>query len=130
MIGNAGQSNYAASKAALIGFTKSVAKELAPRGVTSAIAPGGFIETDMTAVLDEKVREAILEARANDPIRFTGRYRPHGGVFGHGTDRIHDWTGAHRRWWHGHVNELFGIRGLTAIPPVLKEPANVTAAYV
>ena len=61
LIGNAGQSNYAASKAALIGFTKSVAKELAPRGVTAnAIAPG-FIETDMTAVLDEKVREAILE---------------------------------------------------------------------
>ena len=61
LIGNAGQSNYAASKAALIGFTKSVAKELAPRGVTAnAIAPG-FIETDMTAVLDEKVRDAIID---------------------------------------------------------------------
>jgi len=60
LIGNAGQSNYAASKAALIGFTKSVAKELAPRGVTAnAIAPG-FIETDMTAVLDEKVRGDII----------------------------------------------------------------------
>lgn len=61
LIGNAGQSNYAASKAALIGFTKSVAKELAPRGVTAnAIAPG-FIETDMTAVLDEKVRGSIID---------------------------------------------------------------------
>ena len=61
LIGNAGQSNYAASKAALIGFTKSVAKELAPRGVTvNAIAPG-FIETDMTAVLDEKVRGSIID---------------------------------------------------------------------
>ena len=61
LIGNAGQSNYAASKAALIGFTKSIAKELAPRGVTAnAIAPG-FIETDMTAVLDEKVRDAIID---------------------------------------------------------------------
>ena len=60
LIGNAGQSNYAASKAALIGFTKSVAKELAPRGITAnAIAPG-FIETDMTAALDDKVREGIL----------------------------------------------------------------------
>ena len=60
LIGNAGQSNYAASKAALIGFTKSVAKELAPRGVTAnAIAPG-FIETDMTSVLDEKVRGSII----------------------------------------------------------------------
>jgi 3-oxoacyl-[acyl-carrier protein] reductase len=60
LIGNAGQSNYAASKAALIGFTKSVAKELAPRGITAnAIAPG-FIETDMTAALDDKVRESII----------------------------------------------------------------------
>ena len=61
LIGNAGQSNYAASKAALIGFTKSVAKELAPRGITAnAIAPG-FIQTDMTAVLDEKVRGDIID---------------------------------------------------------------------
>jgi 3-oxoacyl-[acyl-carrier protein] reductase len=60
LIGNAGQSNYAASKAALIGFTKSIAKELAPRGITvNAIAPG-FIETDMTAALDDKRREGIL----------------------------------------------------------------------
>ncbi len=60
LIGNAGQSNYAASKAALIGFTKSIAKELAPRGITvNAIAPG-FIETDMTASLDDKMREGIL----------------------------------------------------------------------
>ena len=60
LIGNAGQSNYAASKAALIGFTKSIARELAPRGITvNAIAPG-FIETDMTAVLDDKVREEVL----------------------------------------------------------------------
>ena len=60
LLGNAGQSNYAASKAALIGFTKSIARELAPRGITvNAIAPG-FIETDMTAVLDDKVREEVL----------------------------------------------------------------------
>ncbi len=60
LIGNAGQSNYAASKAALIGFTKSIARELAPRGITAnAIAPG-FIETDMTAALDEKTRVQIL----------------------------------------------------------------------
>ena len=60
LIGNAGQCNYAASKAALIGFTKSVAKELAPRGITAnAIAPG-FIETDMTAALDDKVRDGII----------------------------------------------------------------------
>ena len=61
LIGNAGQSNYAASKAGLIGFTKSVAKELASRGVTvNAIAPG-FIETDMTAVLKPEMKEALLK---------------------------------------------------------------------
>ncbi len=61
LIGNAGQANYAASKAGLIGFTKSVAKEFGSRGVTcNAIAPG-FIETDMTAALNEAQKEAILK---------------------------------------------------------------------
>lgn len=59
--GQAGQANYAASKAGLIGFTKSVARELASRGITAnAIAPG-YIETAMTAVLDEKQRGAMLD---------------------------------------------------------------------
>ncbi len=61
LIGNAGQANYAASKAALLGFTKSVARELGSRGVTvNAIAPG-FIETDMTAALNEQVRTELLK---------------------------------------------------------------------
>ncbi|QOY60490.1 3-oxoacyl-[acyl-carrier-protein] reductase [Thermophilibacter immobilis] len=56
LMGNAGQANYAASKAGLLGLTKSVARELAPRGVTvNAVAPG-FVQTDMTAVLSEEVR--------------------------------------------------------------------------
>jgi 3-oxoacyl-[acyl-carrier protein] reductase len=60
LIGNAGQCNYAASKAALIGFTKSVARELASRGITAnALAPG-FIETDMTAVIGEEIRKELL----------------------------------------------------------------------
>lgn len=58
--GQAGQANYAASKAGLIGFTKSMARELASRSVTvNAVAPG-YIETSMTAVLDEKQRQAML----------------------------------------------------------------------
>lgn len=57
--GNSGQANYAASKAGIIGFTKSVAKELASRNIlANAVAPG-FIETDMTDVLSESVKESI-----------------------------------------------------------------------
>ncbi len=59
--GNAGQSNYAASKAGLIGFTKSLARELGPRNITvNAVAPG-YIETEMTDSLPEKVKEGILQ---------------------------------------------------------------------
>ena len=60
LIGNAGQSNYAASKAGLIGFTKSVARELASRGITVNVIAPGFIETDMTADLKEDLRAGVL----------------------------------------------------------------------
>ncbi|WP_044209631.1 3-oxoacyl-[acyl-carrier-protein] reductase [Flammeovirga sp. OC4] len=68
--GNAGQANYAASKAGIIGFTKSVAKELAARGVRcNAVAPG-FIETEMTATLEDKVKEVWL---ADIPMKRGGK---------------------------------------------------------
>lgn len=68
--GNIGQVNYAASKAGIIGITHSVAKELASRGITcNAIAPG-FIQTDMTDVLSDKVKEGVL---ANIPLKRLGQ---------------------------------------------------------
>ena len=71
--GNGGQSNYSASKAGVIGLTKSVAQELAPRGITvNAVAPG-FIETEMTGALPEEVQES---ARKGIPL----------GTFGHPED--------------------------------------------
>lgn len=79
LMGNAGQANYAASKAGLIGLTKSVARELAPRGVTvNAVAPG-FVRTDMTAVLPEQVVERyegqIPLGRLADPEEVAGVVR-------------------------------------------------------
>ncbi|PID62138.1 MAG: 3-oxoacyl-[acyl-carrier-protein] reductase [Ignavibacteriae bacterium] len=70
LIGNAGQANYAASKAGVIGFTKSMAKELASRNITvNAVAPG-FIETEMTAKLNETQREALIK---NIPMNRLGK---------------------------------------------------------
>lgn len=69
--GNAGQANYAASKAGIIGFSKSVALELGSRGIRCNIVAPGFIETEMTAVLDEKMvqtwRDAIPLKRGGSP---------------------------------------------------------------
>ena len=70
LMGNIGQANYAASKAGLIGFTKTVAREIAPRKITcNAIAPG-FIETDMTSELSDKIREEMTK---NIPLQHFGQ---------------------------------------------------------
>jgi 3-oxoacyl-[acyl-carrier protein] reductase len=62
LAGNAGQANYAASKAGIVGFTKSVAREVASRSITvNAVAPG-FIDTEMTGAMTEKAREAVVSA--------------------------------------------------------------------
>lgn len=70
LVGNPGQANYSASKAGVVGLTKTTARELAGRNITAnAVAPG-FIETDMTAVLPDAVKE---KAKANIPLKRMGR---------------------------------------------------------
>ena len=72
IIGNAGQANYAAAKAGIIGFTKTIAKEVASRGITvNAIAPG-FIDTPMTQVLPEERKQALMN---NIPLGYLGTPR-------------------------------------------------------
>ena len=69
LMGNPGQANYSASKAGVIGFTKTIARELASRGITvNAVAPG-FIATDMTNVLPDKIK---LEVKERVPVRRLG----------------------------------------------------------
>jgi 3-oxoacyl-[acyl-carrier protein] reductase len=72
IIGNAGQANYAAAKAGIIGFTKTIAKEVASRGITvNAVAPG-FIDTPMTQVLPEERKQALMN---NIPLGYLGTPR-------------------------------------------------------
>ncbi|MGN1392633.1 MAG: 3-oxoacyl-ACP reductase FabG [Succinivibrionaceae bacterium] len=61
LMGNAGQTNYASAKAGIIGFSKSLAKEVASRGITVNVVAPGFIATDMTAVLSDEQKDAILK---------------------------------------------------------------------
>lgn len=70
IFGNAGQANYAASKAGIIGFSKSVAKEIGSRNIRSNVIAPGFIESDMTHVLDENTRKTFL---ANVPLNRLGQ---------------------------------------------------------
>ena len=77
VIGNAGQANYSASKAGVIGLTKSVARELSKRGITcNAVAPG-FIETEMTEQMPESAKEAVKQ---QIPLQRTGKVEDIAGV--------------------------------------------------
>lgn len=71
LVGNAGQTNYAAAKAGILGFIKSVAREVASRGVTANIVAPGYVNTDMTSILSKEIREGILSripvGRYGDP---------------------------------------------------------------
>ena len=82
MAGNAGQANYAASKAGLIGLTKTVAKELAGKGVTCNVIAPGFITTDMTDVLQRQDQGRRQGAHSAEAIRRSRRNRRRGRVSG------------------------------------------------
>jgi 3-oxoacyl-[acyl-carrier protein] reductase len=64
VVGNAGQANYAAAKSGLLGFSKSVARELGGKGVTCNVIAPGFIETDMTANLPQQVKDGVMQMMA------------------------------------------------------------------
>ena len=68
VMGNAGQANYAASKAGIIGFTKSLARELGARGVTANVVAPGYVDTDMTDALSDAAKEAMT---AGIPLKRT-----------------------------------------------------------
>ncbi|WP_141202899.1 3-oxoacyl-ACP reductase FabG [Streptomyces griseorubiginosus] len=79
LLGAAGQTNYAASKASLVGFARSVARELGSRGVTCNVVAPGMVDTDMTRALDEKQRTAVLSkvplARSAEPTEVAAAVR-------------------------------------------------------
>jgi len=103
IIGNKGQANYAASKAGLIGLTKSAAKELGSRGVlVNAVAPG-YIETDMTAGLPEERAGGAAVADPAGTARSAGGHRSAGAVPGRAGGGIHHWPGVAGRRRNGHV---------------------------
>ena len=90
--GNAGQANYAAAKAALVGFTKSLAQEVGSRNITVNCVAPGFIDTDMTRALPEAQRDKLLEQHPARPPRHARGRRQCGRVPGLGQGGVH-----HRR---------------------------------
>ena len=101
--GNPGQANYAASKAGLLGLTKSLARELASRNVTvNAVAPG-FIETDMTAALPEAVRTEMAKRHPAGPAGQSGGRGKRRGVLRRRTKQLSHRAGALCRRRHGNV---------------------------
>ena len=129
--GNAGQGNYAASKAGLIGMTKSLAQEVASRGITvNCIAPG-FVASAMTDALNDKQQESILAARAGEAPRHRRGDRRRGGLSGERRGRLRHRTNDPRQWRYGHDlkgenrADPFGCGGVGEPPPPLVKVRKV-----
>ena len=106
--GNPGQANYAASKAGLVGFTKSLAQEVASRGITANCVAPGFIVTAMTDALSEEQRNRVLGAIPAGTIRRVRRHRGGGGLSRQQRGVLRHRTDPSRQRRHGHA--------VTAIP--------------
>ena len=122
VMGNAGQANYAAAKAGMIGFSKSLAREVGSRGITVNVVAPGFIVTDMTDALGEAPATALLRPGAARPARLAGGHRARGGVPGLAAGGLHHRRDAACQWWH--VHDLERVSGsLDRIPPLNLEYA-------
>ena len=116
--GNAGQVNYAASKAGVVGMTKSLAKELASRGVTvNAVAPG-FIETDMTAAMPQAAKDAMMPTIPMQRLGAAGGCGKGRGLPGQRRGRLCHRPGPGRGRGHGDVKHSRGTVSPLDAPPV------------
>ena len=109
LIGLAGQANYAASKAGLVGFTKTLARELASRNITANVVAPGFVETDMTSVLNEECPQGRPGADSIDTLWRGRRHRRGGRLPGEPRGLLHHRSGAGRRWRHEHVIDFSDV---------------------
>ena len=102
LLGSGGQANYAASKAGLVGLARSLARELASRNITANVVAPGFVDTDMTAVLPDDRKAAILGPGAAGPAGHGRRGRRGRGVPGRAGCGLHHRRGHPGRWRPGH----------------------------
>ena len=123
--GNAGQANYAASKAGLIGFAKAVAQEVASRGITVNVVAPGLIETDMTRAITEQAQDDWAVADSAAAARHAGRRRG-GGLFSRlGRGVVYYGAGARRQRRHVHVGDR--VKVMTPVAAAGRNGASSSA---